>query len=113
MASRPAYTGKAVKGALQSKGFEVGNGDHVFLFLMVDGRRTPIRTKVSHGRKVYTDALWKCLKDQLKMDNVQLDGFIKCTFSYDDYLSALREKSLLPPAPETSPNEAQTSSSRP
>jgi hypothetical protein len=92
----PAYTGKVVKGALEAKGFENGKGDHHHLFLMVSGKRTQIRTKISHGRKTYTDGLWKCLKDQLKLDNNQLTGLMSCTLSYESYLDVLRDKNILP-----------------
>lgn len=95
MANIPAYTGKTVKGALGTKGFTSGKGDHHHLFLMVDGKRTPIRTKISHGRKTYRDGLWKCLKEQLKLDNQQLNGLIGCTLSYEEYIEVLREKQIL------------------
>jgi hypothetical protein len=95
MASIPAYTGKVVKSSLESKGFQLGKGDHHQLFLMVDGKRTPIRTKISHGRKMYTDGLWKCLKDQLKLTNEELHDFLRCALNYDGYISLLISKNII------------------
>ena len=97
MASIPAYTGKAVKNSLEGKGFQLGRGDHHHLFLMVDGKRTPIRTKISHGRKMYTDGLWKCLKEQLKLNNEEPHDLLRCVLSYDAYVSLLVSKNILIP----------------
>ena len=86
-----SFKGAEIARSLKRKGFEPGNGDHIFLYLKVDGKRTKIRTKVSHGRKEYTGYLWGCLKEQLKLDNAHLSELIVCTLSHDEYIKILKE----------------------
>lgn len=95
MASAPAFTGKQVSSALQKKGFAEANKHHKFLVLYVDGVKTPIRTKVSHGAKTYTGHLAGCLRRDLKVGNAELTGLVSCTMSGDEYVEYLRANSEL------------------
>jgi hypothetical protein len=95
MATIGSFKGSEISRSLKRKGFQEGNGDHVFLYLMVDGKRTPVRTKVSHGRKEYRGALWACLKQQLKLENEQLDQLIRCQLSHEDYVGILRADGII------------------
>ena len=95
MATKGSFKGSEIARSLKRKGFQEGNGDHIFLYLMIDGKRTGIRTKVSHGRKEYTGFLWNCLKDQLKLNNDQLDHLIRCSLTHDEYVGILKESGII------------------
>ena len=95
MANRKSYTGKDVSQALQNKGFEESNSHHKFLYLYIDGKRTMIKTRVSHGRKDYTDMLWGQLKKQLHLDNKQLDTLLACHMDHDEYVQVLKDGNVL------------------
>jgi hypothetical protein len=41
---------RVVEGALKAKGFVRHEGDHAFfIYYSLDGKKTPVRTKTSHG----------------------------------------------------------------
>lgn len=95
MANKKAYTGKDVKNALAKKGFEVENGDHIYLRLHVDGKKTAICTRVSHGRKDYSGLLWQALRKQLHLNDHQLRQLIDCPLTHGKYVEILTERNVL------------------
>ena len=96
MASRRST---AVQAGLLKKGFRVEERGHHYLVLYVDGQRTTIRTKVSHGRMDYGDSLLSRMKEQLRLPTVrQLLRLIDCPMESGEYLTLLREGRQLPPA---------------
>ncbi len=58
-----------------------------------DGRII-VRTKRSHGSGF--DLPKNLIRQQLKLNERQLDGIIKCSLHKDDYVSILKEKGLIP-----------------
>lgn len=87
---------KEIEKALCSKGFEVNKTHHRMLRLYVNGRKSNIRTKLSHGLKEYNDSLLGELRKQLKLDNKeQLKDLIKCPMSKEKYIELLTGKNLL------------------
>lgn len=95
MSGSPAYSGKEVRSAITKKGFEESNGHHKFLIFHVDGKKTQIRTRISHGKKTYTGQLWNCLKKQLHLNSDQLSEFIECHLSEEQYKATLIEAGYL------------------
>jgi hypothetical protein len=89
MASRKA---REIKDSLIKKGFISVQRDHTYLFLYVDGRKSSIHTKISHGIKEYGDNLLSLMSRQLHLSTKQLDDLLDCPLSYDDYLSILKDK---------------------
>ena len=92
MSNMPAYKGKDVTKALKKKGFEESNGDHKFLVLHIDGKKSQVHTKISHGAKTYTGQLMKMLKDQLRVGNTELRGLLDCPMSHEQYVEYLNGK---------------------
>jgi hypothetical protein len=86
-----AWSGKEVSRALPRKGFQKKDGDHHFYILYVDGRKTPIRTKVSHGTKDYTGGLWQRLRKQLKLSNKELQRMLECSLNHEAYVKILMD----------------------
>jgi len=87
-----------IENALRRKGFVQENSDHRFYYLFYNGKRTSIRTKISHGSdyKVYGDALLAHMVRQLHFDSKQhLVSFVECRTSETDYVQMLLGKQLL------------------
>ena len=88
---------KTIDRALKKKGFEKTSGDHSFYTLEVDGKRTPIFTKLSRGSgyKVYGDSLLGLMARQLKVSKGDLLDLIDCPLSGEMYVEKLRDARLL------------------
>lgn len=92
---------RKIASALTRKGFVEQGGrkrkKHIFYFLYVDGKKTSIRTKLSHGINEYNDTLLSLMRKQLKFDKKEeLEDFIDCTkMNFEEYLSMLSDKSII------------------
>lgn len=96
MATKPSFKGKEIRLALLKKGFQLGDQKrHQYLWLYVNGKKTAIRTHVSHGNKDYTGDLFQFVKRQLKIDSEQLTDLIGCVMDSDGYVSALKDSGHL------------------
>jgi len=79
---------KLVKG-LQKKGFVQATGDHTFLILWINGKKTSIYTKVSHGSSEIADYLVNKMSIQLKLEKQDFLDLVNCPLSLVDYLGLL------------------------
>lgn len=95
MATVPSYKGSDISRVLKRKGFVESTGDHVVLYLAIGGKRTAIRTMVSHGRKEYTDFLWSCLKRQLHLEQNELITLLNCSMSHEEYIDLIQGKGVI------------------
>lgn len=86
---------KEMLSALQRKGFVPASGDHAFLFLHVGGKKTSVRTMVSHGRGEYGDGLLKQVARQLWLSNAELDQLLDCPLTTEKYVDLLVENGIL------------------
>ena len=84
-----------IKKGLIKKGFIEEQKDHSYFFLHVEGRKSTIRTKISHGEKEYGDNLLSLISRQLHLSSRQLDELLDCPMSYEEYLTILEEKKTL------------------
>jgi len=81
--------------ALLAKGFHEEKGRHRKFTLYYQGKRTHIRTMLSHGSKEIVGDLLSAIKRQLRFDNLkQLQDFINCPMEYDDYITHLQNKGI-------------------
>ena len=78
-----------IASALQSKGFRPSNRHHTYYILYVNGRKTSVRTKVSHGIREYGKSLLGQMSKQLGVSRRQLDRLIECPMSEEEYVSLL------------------------
>ena len=77
---------------LPKKGFqEERDGDHVFFLFFHGGKKTHIRTKVSHGSKYKTlgDDLVSKMAKQCKLTAKDFRSLAECTLSHTEYVSIL------------------------
>lgn len=87
-------TFKVVKG-LKKKGFCQEEGDHTRLVFLFDGKKTKIRTKVSHGSKEISDYLINRMSIQLKLEKKQFLDLVDCPMSSMDYLKELQKQGIV------------------
>ena len=80
---------------LTRKGFRGRENDHTYLHLFVDGRKTVVYTKVSHGEKQIGDKLLAVMARQLNLSKREFLDLIDCPLSHDDYIVLLRAKGIV------------------
>lgn len=61
MATRKA---REIKEGLTKKGFIAVQRDHTYLFFSVEGRKSGVHTKISHGNKDYGDNIFYGRKEE-------------------------------------------------
>ena len=86
------------RSALRKKGFqsERSTKDEIY-YLYVEGRKTSIFTKVSHGSSEdIRDPLLRMIKRQLNLNNSEVERFIDCPMEYVEYLENLKRKGIEP-----------------
>ena len=85
--------------SLTKKGFQRTNqSSHFHYKLVIDGKITDIRTKMSMGsqHKTIGDNLLSKMSKQLKMKRVaDFKRYVECTYSKDSYIDFLKKEGLL------------------
>jgi predicted RNA binding protein YcfA (HicA-like mRNA interferase family) len=77
---RPA---REVMASLEKKGFTKKENDHTFFHLWVDGKKTTVYTKVSHGEKEIHDNLLGAMARQLRLSKKQFLELVDCPLTFD------------------------------
>ncbi len=80
---------KDIHRALTGKGFRVVESHHEMLWFFVQGRKTSIRTRLSHGSDEYDDGLLGQMARQLKLKRADLDKLIGCPLTEKEYADKL------------------------
>ena len=86
---------KEIASILQKKGFQLSNkkDHHNFYYLNIDGKKSSIYTYLSHANKDYSGPLLSQIKKQLNFDSKKdLENFLDCSFSREDYIQMLNDK---------------------
>ena len=81
---------RKILSSLQKKGFVQAERDHTFLILCVNGKKTSIRTKVSHGNKEIDNYLINKMSLQVKLERKDFLDLISCPLSLKQYLEELK-----------------------
>jgi len=93
MAPRPI---RIIVSALIRKWFiEEECGDHKKLRLYVDGERTRIHTRYSHGARECDDYILGQMAIHLMLTRAQLNDLIDCRLSGEAYAEMLRERGII------------------
>jgi hypothetical protein len=82
---------KDIAAGLLKKGFVARESDHTFYQLSVDGRKTVINTKISHGEKEIGDPLLGIMARQLRLSKRSFLELVDCPLSLLEYIRLLRE----------------------
>lgn len=82
--------------ALVKKGFIDTGGDHHWLVLCVEGKKTSVRTKISRGRKDYGDGLLAKVRKQLHLTTTKdLLRLVDCPMDANEYVAVLQRAGVL------------------
>lgn len=82
---------REVRQGLEKKGFTMSNRDHKYYMLFVEGKKTGIWTKVTHGsRSEIGDDLLSKMAKQVRLRNNEFIALIDCPMTLDAYLRILR-----------------------
>lgn len=79
---------KDIEAALERKGFVADDTHHtIFVYWSVDGKKTPIRTRTSHGssHKTIGDSLLSQMAKQVKLTNKKFLELVDCTLDQVGY----------------------------
>ena len=82
------YKRAAVESALEAKGFRRRESDHsYFVYYTQEGRKTPVRTKTSHGRGSadIPDSLIGRMARQCRLRTAQFRDLVDCPLSQAEY----------------------------
>lgn len=85
---------RTIEKSLSDKGFEVDDRrDHRFYYFTYQGRRTPIRTKISTGTgyRDYDAGLLHLMQRQLKLSFKDICDLLLCPMSRETYQDRLRQ----------------------
>ena len=85
---------RTVEASLLAKGFKKVEGDHsFFIFHDKEGKKSPVRTKTSHGTssKQLDDSLVSKMAKQCRLTNKDFKDLVNCPLSQDAYEGKLAE----------------------
>ncbi|MCK5773202.1 MAG: hypothetical protein KAH57_05390 [Thermoplasmata archaeon] len=86
---------RAIKGSLKKKGFKESTNDHFWYVFYFNGKKSSIRTKISHGTSEYGNSLLSKMAGQLRISNSELLELIDCPLSEKEYSNILIEKKII------------------
>lgn len=90
MSSLPA---REIDRALRKKGFVLENSKDRIYRLYAGGRKTRIRTLLSHTSNMdYDDTLLSLVAREMKLTKKELLQFVECTLSGEGYMALLSER---------------------
>jgi hypothetical protein len=80
---------KDIRKALTGKGFQSADSHHEMFWLFAGGKKTSVRTRLSHGCEEYDNGLLGLMAKQLRLKRSELDRLIECSMNGDEYLAGL------------------------
>jgi hypothetical protein len=99
-----------VGAGLLKKGFSIRENDHTFYHLFIDGKKTIVSTKISHGEKEIGDRLLGMMARQLRLTKRNFLDLVDCPLTLDEYVKLLREAGVV--AQPTTENGASQTATR-
>ena len=81
---------RVVESGLTSKGFRPSEGDHSRFVFHYGGRKTEIRTMVSHNSRDIGDELIHRMARQTRLTKADFVELVSCTLSEEEYVTKLR-----------------------
>jgi hypothetical protein len=85
---------RMVEASLVAKGFQKVEGDHsFFIYYDVNGKKSPVRTKMSHGTssKQLSDNLISVMAKQCRLSSRDFKSLVNCPLSRLEYERKLTE----------------------
>jgi len=81
--------------ALSRKGFKKSDRRHTFYVFFVGGKKTTVRTRLSHGQSEYGASLLAQIARQLHLKTNEFEHLVDCPLSGADYEGLLRDRGVL------------------
>lgn len=81
--------------SLEAKGFKLQETHHEMYWLYVDGKKTSVRTRISHGANEYDGRLLGQVAKEMGLRRAELNNFVECCLSGADYVRLLSERKLI------------------
>ena len=88
---------RAIRAALLSKGFIADDTHHEMFWLVVDGKKTSVRTRISHGVAGYGDNLLALIARQIGLNNRELYSLVDCPMDGERLIKILNERGKIRP----------------
>ncbi len=86
---------REIKSSLIRKGFEEDNTHHHYFWLMVDGKRTRVRTRYSHGAKECDGWIQKRMAEQLGLEPKEFEDLINCPLQHKTLVDILERRGVI------------------
>ncbi|MCL5966191.1 MAG: hypothetical protein M1550_03075 [Deltaproteobacteria bacterium] len=83
---------KAIRAALIKKGFVADDTHHEMFWLVADGKKTSVRTRISHGAKEYGDELLSLVARQVGVSKQELHRLVDCPMDGARLIALLIER---------------------
>ena len=88
---------RAIRAALLSKGFIADETHHEMFWLVVDGRKSSIRTRINHGVAEYGENLLSLIARQVGLSNKELYSLVDCPMNGEKLKRLLVERGKVRP----------------
>jgi hypothetical protein len=93
-----------LRAAFLAKGFLRDNTHHEMYWFHFQGRKTSVRTRISHGMSEYDDNLLGLVAKQVGLTRAELDQLVACPLTSAAYGALLLQRGRVTPAePRPSP----------
>lgn len=83
---------REIEAALLKKGFQRRQGGDAYFHLYVEGKKTPVFTKMSQGEKEIHDGLLGAMARQVKLSKRDFMQLVDCPLTAEKYLEILRQQ---------------------
>lgn len=84
-----SYRPQDVASALERKGFERDQSHHFMFWLVLNGKRTSIRTRFSHSDRQIEGGRIGQMSKQMKLSKRQFEDFVDCRLTGEAYAQML------------------------
>ena len=83
---------RTIRAAFLSKGFISDETHREMFWLVIDGKKTSIRTRISHGAKEYDDQLLTLVSRQIGLSKTELYRLVDCPMDGEKLKTLLVER---------------------
>jgi len=84
-----------IKQALTTKGFVISNTHHEMYWLYANGKKTSVRTRISHGSTEYDDRFLGLMAKQVGLARSEFNSLLDCPLSKEDYRDLLIQRNKI------------------
>lgn len=89
------YPARNIERALLAKGFKLYMKADRYFYLRLNGRDTPIHTRISHGERDVSENLFSLMSRQLHLAKAELRDLVECTLIGERYVELLRGRGVI------------------